>query len=95
GPPPARAPPPPPPHRGPSPGDTPASRGPPRPALAEIGKIDPVTEDLLIGQLRSLEQFQWFVRAHLESSGGTLANATAQTERQAARLAERSGEKQQ
>lgn len=62
-----------------------------RAAVAEIGKTDPVTEDLLIGQLRSLEKFQWFVRAHLESSGGTLATTQAHTERQAARLAQRNG----
>jgi starvation-inducible DNA-binding protein len=34
-----------------------------------------VTEDLLIGQLRQLELFQWFVRAHLESVTGDLATA--------------------
>ncbi|GGR67413.1 DNA starvation/stationary phase protection protein [Streptomyces parvulus] len=53
-----------------------------RAAVEEAGKIDTATEDLLIGQLRDLEQFQWFVRAHLESAGGTLAtgNATSETE---------------
>ncbi|MGW3669026.1 Dps family protein [Streptomyces sp. NPDC005141] len=59
-----------------------------RAAVAEVGKIDPVTEDLLIEQLRSLEQFQWFVRAHLESSGGSLSQAGAHTEREAARSAQ-------
>jgi starvation-inducible DNA-binding protein len=58
-----------------------------RAAVAEVGKIDPVTEDLLIEQLRALEQFQWFVRAHLESSGGSLSQAGARTEREAARSA--------
>ncbi|MGW7268142.1 Dps family protein [Streptomyces sp. NPDC054842] len=62
-----------------------------RAAMTEVGKTDPVTEDILIEQLRDLEQFQWFVRAHLESSGGTLSTAGAQTERQAAQDAERSG----
>lgn len=62
-----------------------------RAALAEAGKFDPVTEDLLLEQLRSLEQFQWFVRAHLESSGGTLTTAGARTESQAAHTAERDG----
>ncbi|XKK61712.1 DNA starvation/stationary phase protection protein [Streptomyces sp. ARC32] len=54
-----------------------------RAAVEEAGKIDTATEDLLIGQLRDLEQFQWFVRAHLESAGGTLAtgSATSETER--------------
>jgi starvation-inducible DNA-binding protein len=59
-----------------------------RAVVAEVGKLDPVTEDLLIEQLRSLEQFQWFVRAHLESSGGTLSQARARTEREAARSAQ-------
>ncbi|MFD0308132.1 Dps family protein [Streptomyces sp. NPDC059517] len=62
-----------------------------RAALAEVGKFDPVTEDLLIEQLRSLEQFQWFVRAHLESSGGDLATAGARTETEAARSAHEDG----
>ena len=31
---------------------------------------DPVTQDMLIGQSAQLEQFQWFVRAHLENAGG-------------------------
>ena len=48
------------------------------------GDIDPVTEDLLIGQTAELEQFQWFVRAHLENAGGQLASAGAETEEQAA-----------
>ncbi|NEB73665.1 DNA starvation/stationary phase protection protein [Streptomyces sp. SID14478] len=55
-----------------------------RSAIKTIGEIDPATEDLLIGQLRDLEQFQWFVRAHLETAGGTLANAGAETEAEAA-----------
>ncbi|MBV1939340.1 DNA starvation/stationary phase protection protein [Streptomyces sp. BV286] len=61
-----------------------------RATLAEVGEVDPVTEDLLIEQLRALEQFQWFVRAHLESSGGALSTAGAHTENQAARSAQQS-----
>lgn len=45
---------------------------------------DPVTQDMLIGQLRQLELFQWFVRAHLETAGGALSTAGASTERKAA-----------
>ncbi|MFJ9246593.1 Dps family protein [Streptomyces sp. NPDC101776] len=55
-----------------------------RAGIKEAGAIDPATEDLLIGQLRDLEQFQWFVRAHLESSGGTLATGDAHSESEAA-----------
>lgn len=41
-----------------------------RAATEKIGKIDPVTEDLFIGQLRQLELFQWFIRAHLKDASG-------------------------
>lgn len=58
-----------------------------RAAIKTVGDIDPVTEDLLIEQLRDLEQFQWFVRAHLETAGGALATAGATTEKQAAKQA--------
>ncbi|MDO0929033.1 DNA starvation/stationary phase protection protein [Streptomyces sp. TG1A-8] len=55
-----------------------------RAAIKTAAEIDTATEDLLIGQLRDLEQFQWFVRAHLESAGGTLATSRAHTEEEAA-----------
>ncbi|MET8403870.1 DNA starvation/stationary phase protection protein [Streptomyces sp900116325] len=58
-----------------------------RRVASEAGSADPVTEDLVIEQLRSLEKFQWFVRAHLESNSGTLTTAAATTERKAAALA--------
>lgn len=41
-----------------------------RTAQAELADVDPVTEDMLIGQLRDLEQYQWFVRAHLQDATG-------------------------
>ena len=34
-------------------------------AVAVSGVNEPVTEDLLIGQLRGLEKSQWLIRAHL------------------------------
>jgi starvation-inducible DNA-binding protein len=43
-----------------------------RDAMNEVGKLDPVTEDLLIGQTEKLELFHWFIRAHLEDSSGRL-----------------------
>ncbi|WP_327270323.1 DNA starvation/stationary phase protection protein [Streptomyces sp. NBC_01218] len=58
-----------------------------RKAVEQVGSIDPVTEDLLIEHLRGLEQFQWFVRAHLETSSGTLSTGGTATETQAARSA--------
>ncbi|MFJ6700629.1 Dps family protein [Streptomyces sp. NPDC091272] len=56
-----------------------------RTVVKTVGEIDPATEDLLIGQLRDLEQFQWFVRAHLETAGGTLSTEGASTEAEAAK----------
>lgn len=58
-----------------------------RDAISKLGELDPVSEDMLISQLADLEQFQWFVRAHLESSSGQLATADAVTEVQAAQAA--------
>jgi starvation-inducible DNA-binding protein len=43
-----------------------------RKAARVAGEIDPVTEDLLIGQLRGLEKHHWFIRAQLETTPGNL-----------------------
>lgn len=43
-----------------------------RKAIEMISDLDPVSEDMLVSQLADLEQFQWFVRAHIESSTGEL-----------------------
>lgn len=40
-----------------------------RSAISESGDLDPVTEDLLIGQTAKLEMAQWFVRSFVERSG--------------------------
>jgi starvation-inducible DNA-binding protein len=45
-----------------------------RAVIEEVGDVDPVTEDLLIGQVADLEQYQWFVRAHLQDAGGSVAD---------------------
>lgn len=55
-----------------------------RSAMRATEESDPVTQDMLIEQLRGLELFQWFVRAHLETSGGGLSTAGASTETRAA-----------
>lgn len=55
-----------------------------REAISQLGEIDPVSEDVLVSQLGDLELYQWFVRAHLESSGGELAHAGATSEKDAA-----------
>jgi starvation-inducible DNA-binding protein len=43
-----------------------------RKAIDQLDSLDPVSQDVLIGQTGSLEQFQWFVRAHLETDTGSL-----------------------
>ncbi|GER23101.1 hypothetical protein NCCP1664_15970 [Zafaria cholistanensis] len=55
-----------------------------REAIEKVGEIDPVTEDMLIGQTAELEQFQWFLRAHLEGPSGQLEHKEAKTEKSAA-----------
>jgi len=52
--------------------------------IGELEELDQVTQNMIIEQSQQLEQFQWFVRAHLESDGGRLVTAGATTERQAA-----------
>lgn len=53
-------------------------------AIGGTGDLDPVTQDLLIGHTRDLEQFHWKVRAHLETPAGRLKTADAHTEHQGA-----------
>lgn len=55
-----------------------------RDAQRSVAADDPVTEDMLIGQLRQLELFQWFVRAHLENAEGALATGATGSELHAA-----------
>lgn len=49
--------------------------------------LDPVTQDMLISQVAELELFQWFVRAHLETTDGALTNDGTTTEKAAAKKA--------
>ena len=58
-----------------------------RQAAADTEELDTVTNDLLVGHLHELELFHWFVRAHLESSGGSLSTGSSHTETGAARAA--------
>jgi starvation-inducible DNA-binding protein len=55
-----------------------------RDAIDATEEIDPVTQDILIEQTEALEQFHWFVRAHLEDAGGRLVDSGAGTEKTAA-----------
>lgn len=61
-----------------------------RKAIERVGDLDPVTEDMLIGHAAELEKFQWFVRAHLENSGGHLANEGKKSEKGAANKVKKS-----
>jgi starvation-inducible DNA-binding protein len=45
-----------------------------REAISDVGELDPITEDMLIGHSAKLELFQWFMRAHLENSAGTITH---------------------
>ena len=60
-----------------------------REVIDEVGDVDPVTEDMLIGQVASLEKYQWFVRAHLQDASGTPVTEGESTERGAAASASR------
>jgi starvation-inducible DNA-binding protein len=60
-----------------------------RAAIEQTEEADPVTEDLLVDQAGQLEQFHWFVRAHLETADGTLVTEGARTEKAAARRGKR------
>ncbi|KUL22412.1 Dps family protein [Actinoplanes awajinensis] len=60
-----------------------------REAIAKTEESDPVTQDLLIGQSGKLEQYHWFVRAHLESADGTLLTAGVSDEKTAAKRGKR------
>jgi starvation-inducible DNA-binding protein len=58
-----------------------------RTAIDKTEESDPVTQDMLISQAGELEQYHWFVRAHLENADGTLRSSDASTEEEAARAA--------
>src|SRR6201991_4802924 len=48
-----------------------------RGAIDTTEELDPVTQDMLIAQSGELEQYQWFVRAHLEAPDGSLSTGNA------------------
>lgn len=55
-----------------------------RKAITTASEVDPVTEDILIGQTAELEKLQWFVLAHLENASSSLPTADDSTEKGAA-----------
>jgi starvation-inducible DNA-binding protein len=60
-----------------------------RAAIDETEESDQVTQDMLIGQAGQLEEFHWFVRAHLEAPDGSLSTKGARTEQAAASQAKK------
>ena len=60
-----------------------------RTAIEATEESDPVSQDMLIGQAHQLEEFHWFVRAHLEAPDGSLSTTQAHTERSAAAQAKK------
>ena len=58
-----------------------------RGAIDTTDELDLVTQDILIEQTQQLEQFHWFIRAHLENADGTLSTAGARSEREAVKSA--------
>ena len=60
-----------------------------RKCIETLEDLDLVSQDMIIDHAAELEKFQWFVRAHLENSGGQLANQGARTERAAASKAKK------
>jgi starvation-inducible DNA-binding protein len=51
-----------------------------RDAIEKTDEPDPVTQDMLIEQSGELEQYHWFVRAHLETPAGQLVTTGTKTE---------------
>jgi starvation-inducible DNA-binding protein len=64
-----------------------------RDAIAEFEELDPVSQDMLVEQSQSLEQYHWFVRAHLESAEGSLSTGGAEHTIEAAAKAKRAAKR--
>ena len=58
-----------------------------RAAIEKTDDLDLVTQDMLIAHSGQLEQFHWFIRAHLENAAGRLATEGEKTEAGAAQAA--------
>lgn len=58
-----------------------------RHAIDEFEALDLGSQDLLLSQTQQLEQYQWFVRAHLQDRNGRLAHAGQDSEQGAAQAA--------
>lgn len=64
-----------------------------RVALDQMEDLDLISQDMLVQQTAELEQYHWFVRAHLESSSGRLSTAGTVTEESASRASAKGARK--
>ncbi len=64
-----------------------------RVAMDDMEELDLVSQDMLVQQTAELEQYHWFVRAHLESSSGRLSTTGAATETAASRASAKGARK--
>jgi len=51
-----------------------------RDVVNALAELDPISQDLLIGQTAALEKYHWFVRSHLADWAGGMSNAGATSE---------------
>lgn len=58
-----------------------------RGAAERAAELDPATEDMLVSQIRTLELYQWFIRAHIANTSGELMTRGATDELEAAAAA--------
>jgi starvation-inducible DNA-binding protein len=58
-----------------------------RGAAERAAELDPATEDMLVAQIRTLELYQWFIRAHIANTSGELMTRGADDELDAAAAA--------
>jgi starvation-inducible DNA-binding protein len=63
-----------------------------RKAIETLDDLDLVSQDMLVGQAGVLEQFHWFIRAHLENAEGSLSTKGVEHEVAAARKAKAGAE---
>lgn len=64
-----------------------------RVAMDDMEDLDLVSQDMLVQQTAELEQYHWFVRAHLESSSGRLSTTGSATETAASRASAKGARK--
>lgn len=59
-----------------------------RKAMDQLDDLDLVSQDLMIAHLNQLENFHWFIRAHLENDNGDIVSDEQETLKGAAKVAD-------